>query len=189
MNLERANWKLDANRDWHVSWFQECLHIIDRFTHQEWREASNNAAVFKTNTNLCHYVRCSVLWGPGILALHLITLSLFMGAIVFLPIEILGLAGYIVMLTMFGIFGLAIYGTIKLSDYLDETNLGRRFNHRLDSWLFSPVKRTAKWVAHGTTEQLSFRNPEGVSLWSIVWAFVVTLKHQVCPLIKIEDED
>ena len=190
MNLERANWTLNAGRDWHVAWFQECLRIIDYFTEQDgeghsWKWYSGNAVTFKTGTNLCHYVRCSVLWGPGIILLQLLMVSLVMGALFFLPLEAWGLGGYLLSWGILGLVALGLFGLWKFIGWADDAPPSWRFNAWLRRVLSEPVKNIAKRNA----ERLSFRNTDGVSFWSIVWAFVVTLKHQVCPLIKIEERE
>ncbi len=191
MNLERANWTLKSGRDWHVAWFQESLRIIDWFTGQDdadsddWDRRKSNSATFKTGTNLCHYARCSILWGPGIILLQLLMVSLVLGAVVFAPLKTLGVLGYIGMWVIGAFVAAAFFGLYKFAAWFDDTRAGRRFGDWLGKFLATPVRD----LAHATSEKLSFRNTEGVSLWSIVWAFVVTLKHQVCPLIKIEDTE
>ncbi len=191
MNLERANWTLKSGRDWHVAWFQECLRIIDYFTGQDnehvhlWEIDAGNAVTFKSGTNLCHYVRCSILWGPGIILLQLLMVSLVMGALLFLPLQAWGLGGYLLAWVILGFDALFAFGLWKFIGWADETSPGRRFSTWLRKVLSEPVENVVKRNA----ERLSFRNTEGVSFWSIVWAFVVTLKHQVCPLIKIEENE
>ena len=187
MNLERSNWTLDPGRDWHVSWFRECLRMVDTFTHQDssWRDEINNAATFKTHTNLCHYIRTTALWGPGIIALQLLTFSLILGAVIFMPIKALGVAGYIMLLTTLIVVAGFVFGVYKGVEWSETTGAGRRFNNFVDKLLFRPV-RTA---GHATAEKLSFRSPEGVSFWSMVWTNIVTLKHQVCPLINIKEAE
>lgn len=183
MNLERANWTLKEGRDWHVGWFRESLKLIDTFTHQEsWR---GNVDRFKGGTNLCHYVRVSALWGPGILFLHLLTLSLIMGAVFFMPLKAFGVLGYILMWFIVAFAAGFVFGLIKFVEWADSTSLGRR----IGDWLENALLQPARDVRHATAEKLTFRSPEGVSFWSMVWTNIITLKHQVCPLIQIKEDE
>lgn len=191
MNLERANWTLKEGRDWHVAWFRECLKIIDTFTYQSvtgdrnYKYTSNNQATFETGTNLCHYVRVTALWGPGIIFLQLLTVSLVMGAVFFMPLELFGFVGYLTFLSICATLGVLVYGAFLLVDWADSTSAGQKFGDWLDRWIGNPTLRTIQ----RTQERLLLRNQEGVSIWSMIWTFIVTLKHQVCPLIQIKEDE
>ena len=78
-----------------------------------------------------------------------------------------------------------VFGLIKFVEWVDNTSLGRRILDWLDESLLQPG-RSAR---HATAEKLSFRNPEGVSFWSMVWTNIITLKHQLCPLVKIKETE
>ncbi len=190
MNLERANWILKEGRDWHVPWFQECLRLIDRFTHQDddWLHG-NNVKTFKKGTNLCHYVRCCLLWGPGIILLQLLMPVLVVSAAVVTPVMALGFGGYLILWATIGCVAIFAFGMCQLIRWMESTNPGRRFFDWLDGNIIKPISETVGPATGRMSERLSFRNTEGVSFWSMVWTFAVTLKHQICPLIHIEKEE
>ncbi len=191
MNLERANWTLKEGRDWHVAWFRECLKIIDAFTYQtappgaNYKNYSNNRAVFEKGTNLCHYIRVSAVWGPGIIFLQLLTVSMVMGALFFMPLQVFGLGGYLTSIGVVAILATLVFGIYCLVDWAETTKSGKRLGDWLDRWVGDPIFRADL----RTRKYLRFNNREGVSIWSMVWTFIVTMKQQVCPLINIKEDE
>jgi hypothetical protein len=179
VNLERANWTLKSGRDWHVAWYHECLRIIDRFTHQEGRWNSNmgSDSQVMTNTNLCHYVRCAAAWGPLILLGQLVMWASIFLATIYLPISRWGGPGYLAFWAFVVAFGGLVYGAYLVLD--------SQAGDWMDDHMMEPTRRASNWVKEG----FLFRNSKGVSLWSMVWDFIVTLKHQICPVVQIEEED
>lgn len=171
MNLERANWTLNKSRDWHVAWYHECLRIIDRFLCLEAPWNNNNVRRYQNRTNLCHYVRCTCLWGPLILLLHLFMLGLALLGTVILPIAALGIGGYVWLLAaiafLVGIFWLFAITT----------------DSWVDKYIGYPTLRTFRKVC----EAIELRNQEGVSFWSLIGTYIVSLKQKVCPLIEIKE--
>ena len=184
MNLDRANWTLDQGRDWHVAWYHECLRLIDRFTGQEGRWNANMSAdsQLRSRTNLCHYVRCIALWGPGIIFLHLLTASLIMGAVFFMPLKALGVGGYFTMWLVLGAVALLGFGFYKL---VLDTERSNAIMDWVERWIGDPTERAVK----RTKEKLRFANEDGVSAWSMIWTAIVALKHQICPLIEIKEKE
>ncbi len=191
MNLERANWTLEEGRDWHVAWFRECLRIIDTFTQQsvllghDWRDTTNNQATFEKGTNLCHYVRVMMVWGPGIIFLHLLTVGLVMGALFFMPLQAMGSSNYLTLCSIVTAAGILMFGCYQLADWADTTGVGGRFGDWLDLRIGDPAYRASR----RTKKYLRFNDRGGVSIWSLIWTFIVTLKRQVCPLIKIKEKE
>ncbi len=184
MNLKQANWTVQAGRDWHVAWYHESLRIVDAFVYKNrhFRYYNN----YEGGTNLCHYARTTLIYAPGILLLHLLLPFAVAVALVFVPIAVVGVSGFLKMWVGFGIVGALLFAgyCIAIRDEPPVTDWTSRFGRWLYSWL-NPVGKGFQHIGG----RAALRNQEGVSLWSISGAFIVALKHQVCPLINIKEKE
>ncbi len=156
--------ELKLNRDlWHVRWFFWSLSIVDEFFE------TSRSYYAEDGTNLCYFMRVTLIYAPIILLLHVILVGIFFFSIITLPIYLFGGVGY--GLTV-GTIAIIIVGVIllnkfteSLAEYLKERERRKRENSSLKK------KDTVK-------------KDKGPSFLKIVGIYIVEKKRKyLCPSI------
>lgn len=163
--------ELNRNR-WYVQWFFLSLRIVDRFTKR------NNEFTYKMRgTNLCHFMRVTLIWSPLIVLLHLALYGLALSALVIVPLH------------FFGLVGSAKFVGIILSTFVALT--------ALFFLIWAAVKLTSVFLRGSSSFALVLRERKeraeaeraikGPSFGSMVWQYAVATKRRICPVITFNE--
>lgn len=90
-----------SNDAWHVRWFNFVQSQIGDFS-------------YSSGTNLCHYMRVTMLWGPLLILLAAGAVGSILWVLVGLPILIFGMWGLPLVWAIIGAFATAVYGIVYL---------------------------------------------------------------------------
>lgn len=145
-------------KDWKHQLFLFCLGLRDSlFT------GIDTSHRYEDGTNLCHFVRVIVVYGPLTVLLNLLTVGFVLTAVAGLPVYYVGPAGYLwllLFLFLAGAFlGAAVYGLVR---YV-------RSRPKKPESPVSP-KRSARVV-------------------TLIGEYIVAKKKSVCPLITFKSEE
>lgn len=157
-------------QQWYVGWFFTCLAVIDEFMDERevrvWRH--------RHGANLCTFMRVSLIWGPFIIALHIIVYGGAIASITYLPVHLFGFGGYAWIIG--AIAGLV--GTIWLLKIANRAWNAMQQRQR--------DARRGKAFAEMSTVVEPSAEPvdKGSSFASIVWSYAVAVKQRVCPIIN-----
>ena len=163
--------ELKSNR-WYVQWFFLSLHIMRRFTgkDEEWRYK-------RQGTNLCQFMRVTLIWAPLIVLLNVVMYGLVLGAIVIVPLREFGVWGT---LSIFGVI-LAIILAIAVFIFLIWGA------HVLKDTIEDRVPDITAAMRERKERKAAERARKGPSFGSLVWQWVVATKQRFCPTITFNE--
>lgn len=163
--------EFNKNR-WYVQWFFLSLRVIDNFGGR----SGDNTYYYRHGTNLCHFMRVTLLWAPLVVALHIALYGLAVAALVLTPLHYFGLIGaakiYGVILLGVGALILVvagIWGATELAVFVD----------RKVSETSATMKERQKLAAARKAER-------GPSFGSVLWQYVIAIKRRICPIITFK---
>ena len=150
--------ELKLNRDlWHVRWFFWSLSIVDEFFE------TSRSYYAEDGTNLCYFMRVTLIYAPIILLLHVILVGIFFFSIITLPIYLFGGVGY--GLTV-GAIAIIIVGVILLNKLVESLKERRK-----------PENLSLK-------KKDTVKEDKGPSFLKIVGIYIVEKKRKyLCPSI------
>lgn len=150
--------ELKLNRDlWHVRWFFWSLSIVDEFFE------TSRSYYAEDGTNLCYFMRVTLIYAPIILLLHVILVGIFFFSIITLPIYLFGGVGY--GLTV-GTIAIIIVGVILLNKLVESLKERRK-----------PENLSLK-------KKDTVKEDKGPSFLKIVGIYIVEKKRKyLCPSI------
>ena len=161
--------ELNKNR-WYVQWFFLSLRIVDRFTggqDEYWHAEGGHA------TNLCQFMRVTLIWAPLVVALNLTVYGLVLGALIFVPLYYFGLTGS---LTIYGVI-LALLASASVLVFLIWVAI------RLTSVIRDGSSELAYVLRKRKERKAAERAGKGPSFGSLIWQYAVAVKRRVCPII------
>lgn len=164
--------ELNKNR-WYVQWFFLSVHIINCFT------GNDNEYVYKRRgTNLCQFMRVTLLWAPIVVLLNLAIYGLLLSAFVFVPLHFFGVTGslsiYGVILAIVAalfVLVLLIWGAVSLKDVVQDG-----------------TSHVAHVLRERKERKAAERAVKGPSFGSLVWQSVVATKRRFCPTITFNEQ-
>ena len=159
---------------WYVQWFFFSLYIIDRFT-----DGYDEDKYRYRGTNLCHFMRVTLIWAPLVLLLNLAVYGLLLLALVLVPLYYFGLSGsakgygiIIAAIIAIVLVVFLIWGAKQLTYILQE---------RSDKLAEALQERRARKAAE--------RAANGPGFGSMVWQYAVASKRRICPLITFNQHE
>ena len=164
--------ELHTNR-WYVQWFFLSLRVIDRFTggNDEYWHAENGMS-----TNLCQFMRVTLIWAPLVVALNLAVYGLVLSALIFVPLYYFGLDGS---LTIYGAI-LIFFTAVALLAFLFWVAV------TLTSIIRDGSSELAYVLRRRKERKAAERTTNGPSFGSLIWQYVVAVKRRVCPIITFK---
>ena len=150
--------ELHRNR-WYVHWFFLSLAVCDTFAD---RYRRNN---HEKGTNLCQFMRVTLVWAPLALALNVLVYGLMLAALTAAPIYFYGVGGYVSIVTAIAL----VVGIVILIGFLRRQS-ARAAANRPQRPVVETVSRPAKLN-------------KGPSFGQVLWSYLVALKHRICPII------
>ncbi len=148
-------------RQWHVRWFFWSLGIWEEFMEQgqEWRVEHNG-------TNLCHFMRVTLVWAPLVLLLNLAVYGAAISALTIIPAVLFGLTSYVslviaIVLIVGIVWGAKWYFAAQRSKPRPTNTV------RPEPIASAPVQHT----------------PRGPGFFEILWKYIVAVKKKFCPII------
>lgn len=150
------------DRQWYVRWFLWSLGIYDAFRDRD-------TASWIKHTNLCFFLRVTLVYAPLILTLHVILYGLLIAVFTVLPMTLFGGSAY--SLTAGGIVGVVLFiWGIKAA------------GNRVNEWQYQ--RRLRRWRAE--REKAEAHVPTAPTFFEILGEWFAAQKQKVCPSIMIE---
>jgi hypothetical protein len=168
------------NRRWYVTWFYLSLAILDRF--QGDRGWGRKEDKYRNGTNLCHFIRVTLVWGPLVLALHLVVYGAAIAVLTIVPIQLFGWSGYFAIIAgIAGFIGIlaGVVFMLWLYEVVKDFIANKRYEARL--------RRQAE-AGDAVSEEAeeSPTEDKGPTFIQLVFANIKAAKQQVCPTINFK---
>lgn len=145
---------------WHVRWFMWSSDV--------WQEFRNGHAMHDLQTNLCYYVRTTLISAPLVLLINAAVYASALICITYTPITLFGWGAYLICLGWIGLIALTIF----LINKLPEKKLTEE--QALAKIRMAEAKRLRKLA-------------RGPSFLSLTWHWLINQKKRVCPIINLEE--
>lgn len=164
-----------GRRQWYVHWFFWSLEIWNEFLGRydsSWHYETHG-------TNLCHFMRVTFVYGPAVIALHILTVVAGVATVTALPIYLFGGTGYAwslgtivgaIVLVVATVYALKFMLTWRVEQQPAIANVEDSEDEQEDA---APVTATA---------------PAGPSFLEVVWTWLVSAKQKICPIIKFRQQ-
>lgn len=147
---------------WHVRWFMWSSDI--------WQEFRNGHAMHDLQTNLCYYIRTTLISAPLVILINLAVYVSALICITYIPITFFGWGVYFNILELVGFVALAIFLISKIPEKeLTEEQALAKEN-------LAEAKRLRKLT-------------RGPSFLSLTWHWLINQKKRVCPIINLEEQE
>jgi len=164
---------------WYVTWFFLSLAILDKFwgrrdsyKSREWK--------YEGGTNLCHFMRVTLVWAPLVVLLHLAIYGTAIAVLTIVPMRMLGWSGYRPILVAIGCLLLAFVGVVLILIFL--------------AWLKDFIgdqlyEADLRWRDKGYSESSEAkparanRGPSFIQIWI---AHLKAVKQGICPSISFK---
>lgn len=153
---------------WWVRWYLWSLYVYSAARHDEYMYSR-----FSKMTNLCFFMRVSLVYGPLILISHLALIGLFFAAFFLVPWQLFGL-GYLKFI------GILVSGMTFVAGLIYFCSV-----------LFPRMVRSAADVAVSVKDVCAnaINNPKPTNFAVICIQYLRSVKERSCPLIVLEDKD
>lgn len=106
-------------RLWYVRWFFFSQMIWDEFYH------SGNSSRYAYGTNLCHFMRVTLVLCPLVLVLHGALYASVVAIFIGLPVYLAGGIGYALILACIGVIASVIWGSKRLMNRMRQSKRER----------------------------------------------------------------
>lgn len=159
---------------WYVQWFFFSLYVIDRFT-----DGYDEETYRRRGTNLCHFMRVTLIWAPLVLLLNLAVYGLLLSALVLVPLYYFGLFGS---MKIYGVIIGIILAIVFIALLIWAAHEITRMLHEGSSKLADAIQENkARKAAHEAVN--------GPSFGTMVWRYAVATKRRICPLITFNQHE
>lgn len=155
-------------RQWYVRWFFWSLGIWDEF-----RDRGDLWWVESRGTNLCHFIRVTLIWAPLVLLLNALVYAAAFATLTVIPVVYFGSTFYVSLIVAIVAIVGAVWGTKKLL---------KHHNRREEA-----VRRSSPApTAHVAPETAAFAPaaPRVPGFFAVLWMYLVAAKRKICPTIN-----
>ena len=151
--------QLDSSR-WFVRWYFWSQGIWDEFSDRSdlWR-------VEEKGTNLCHFMRVTLVWAPLVLLLNIAVYGAAIASLTVVPVVLFGFTFYLSLIGALATIALIVWAIKR-----DRTTTPERQPLETRTRATEPVVEKPRVGA-------------GPGFWKTLWLYLVAVKAKVCPTI------
>jgi hypothetical protein len=157
-------------RQWHVRWYFWSLGICDTFT-----EGISALLAGEKGTNLCEYLRVTLLLAPLIIGLHLVVYLWLLVCLTLIPIYLAGVL-YTSFIAAVGALVLIVWLVRRYSNEIGML-IGNLIDLIEDWWIARQDRKEREALA---------RAKLGPGFFEVILEYLASAKQKICPLIAFK---
>lgn len=156
-------------RQWYVRWFFWSLMVWDEF-----REDATAWYCERNGTNLCHFVRVTLVWAPLVVALHLFVYGSAIAVLTAWPIYLFGIKWYMAALLAIALVVVMVLGA-------------KRVSRKAGEWKRTHSMTVSRLTLSRTRADKSTPS-RGPGFFEVLRQYVAAVKSRICPAITFAHE-